>query len=161
MDQSDPDEEIGRLIAATQRVTDAMVASIGDQFCAIVKDSYDIPVSMETDHDNIPIQKLMLLINSLLENMCRIIASLSRLADDLKSQVRERITRLGLVVQGADDGVWIWDLVTGTAEFSPRWRQLLGLESSALSTIEAWLDRVHPDDIQRLRAALRAQPVEL
>lgn len=136
--------------------TDAMVASIGDQLCAIVKDNYDITVSMDTDTENIHVQKLMLLINSLLENVRRNIASLSHLANDLESKVRERTMRLDLVVQGANDGVWIWDLVSGTAEFSPRWRQLLGLEGATLTQIEDWLGRVHPDDIQRLRAALRA-----
>lgn len=136
--------------------TDAMVASIGDQLCAIVKDNYDITVSLETETENIHIQKLMLLINSLLENVRRNIASLSHLANDLESKVRERTMRLDLVVQGANDGVWIWDLVSGTAEFSPRWRQLLGLESTSLTHIEDWLGRVHPDDVQRLRAALRA-----
>lgn len=136
--------------------TDAMVASIGDQLCAIVKDNYDITVTIPAETDNIHVQKLLLLINSLLENARRNIARLSDLADDLEAKVRERTLKLDLVVQGANDGVWIWDPATGEAEFSSRWRQLLGLEDVRLNRIEDWLSRVHPDDVQRLRAALRA-----
>jgi PAS domain S-box-containing protein len=136
--------------------TDAMVAAIGDQLCAIVKDNYDFTITVDTDTDNIHIQKLTLLLNSLLESARRNIRSLSELANDLEEKVRERTQRLNLVVQGANDGVWIWDPRNGTAEFSARWRQLLGLENATPGRIEDWLDRVHPDDIERLRAALRA-----
>ncbi len=144
--------EIVRLMTPT----DAMVASIGDQLCAIVQDNYDITVTIQTETDNIHVQKLLLLINSLLENTRRNIARLRDLADDLEAKVRERTLKLDLVVQGANDGVWIWDPATGAAEFSSRWRQLLGLEDVRLAHIEDWLNRVHPDDVQRLRAALRA-----
>lgn len=136
--------------------TDAMVAAIGDQLCAIVKDNYDFTITVASDTDNIHIQKLTLLLNSLLESARRNIRSLSELANDLEAKVRERTQRLNLVVQGANDGVWIWDPRNGTAEFSARWRQLLGLENATPGRIEDWLDRVHPDDIERLRAALRA-----
>ncbi len=136
--------------------TDAMVASIGDQLCAIVKDNYDITIAVDADSDNIHIQKLTLLLNSLLESARRNIRSLSDLADSLEAKVRERTQKLDLVVQGANDGVWFWDPRSGRAEFSARWRQLLGLENADLHHIEDWLDRVHPDDIERLRAALRA-----
>jgi PAS domain S-box-containing protein len=136
--------------------TDQMVAAIADQLCGIVKDDYDIRVSVETDVDNTNIQKLTLLINALLENVRRNIGSLSELANALETKVRERTLKLDLIVQGSNDGVWIWDLTNGATEYSPRWRQLLGLESEGLDHIEDWLARVHPDDIQRLRAALSA-----
>jgi PAS domain S-box-containing protein len=153
-----PDPAARRLddLARPRSATDAMVAAIGDQLCAIVRDDYDITVSIPDDTDNLHVQKLMLLINALLENVRRTLRSLSELADDLEAKVRERTLRLDLIVQGANDGVWIWDVATGAAEFSTRWRQLLGLEDQALGHIEDWLSRVHPDDVQRLRAALRA-----
>lgn len=152
---ADPARRLADLVTPSTP-TDRMVAAIADQLCGIVKDNYNITVTVPADHDNIHIQKLTLLINSLLENVRRNIGSLSELADALESKVRERTLRLDLVVQGSNDGVWIWDLPSETAEYSPRWRQLLGLESQTLTHIEDWLDRVHPDDVQRLRSALRA-----
>lgn len=143
-------------IVRPQTETDAMVAAIGDQLCAIVKDNYDFTITVDADTDNIHIQKLTLLLNSLLESARRNIRSLSELADGLEAKVRERTQRLDLVVQGANDGVWIWEPGKGTAEFSARWRQMLGLEQAAPGRIDDWLDRVHPDDIERLRAALRS-----
>ena len=143
-------------IVRPQTETDAMVAAIGDQLCAIIKETYDFTITIDADTDNIHIQKLTLLLNSLLESARRNIRSLSELADGLEEKVRERTQRLDLVVQGANDGVWIWEPGKGTAEFSARWRQMLGLEQAAPGRIEDWLDRVHPDDIERLRAALRS-----
>ena len=143
-------------IVRPQTPTDAMVAAIGDQLCAIIKETYDFTITIDADTDNIHIQKLTLLLNSLLESARRNIRSLSELADGLEEKVRERTQRLDLVVQGANDGVWIWEPGKGTAEFSARWRQMLGLEQAAPGRIEDWLDRVHPDDIERLRAALRS-----
>jgi PAS domain S-box-containing protein len=143
-------------ITRPQTPTDAAVAAIGDQLCAIIKETYDFTITVDAGSENIHIQKLTLLLNSLLESARRNIRSLSELADGLEAKVRERTQRLDLVVQGANDGVWIWEPGKGTAEFSARWRQMLGLEQAAPTRIEDWLDRVHPDDIERLRAALRS-----
>lgn len=66
--------------------------------------------------------------------------------------------RLRLVEQGANDGLWEWDL--GTKEFycSARWRDMLGLERIAGPVVvNTWFDRVHADDRAALKAALEAQ----
>lgn len=138
--------------------TDALVASIADQLCAIVEDDFDFRVKLDTvEHcESLQVQKLTVLINSLLENVRRSIGSLSELAEELENKVKERTQRLDLIVQSSNDGVWLWNLQTGDVEYSPRWRQLLGLNNEVLSSIEDWLQRVHPDDEERLRSAIRA-----
>ena len=63
--------------------------------------------------------------------------------------------RYALAVNGANDGIWDWDLVTGTAYFSPRWKAMLGLRPEEVgNSIEEWFSRVHPDDGSGLRKAL-------
>ena len=136
--------------------TDDMVASLADQLCVIVDDNYDFRVSVPSSDGNLQIQKLTVLINALLENVRRNIGGLSDLAQRLEEKVHERTLRLDLVVQGANDGVWLWDLGRNSVEYSARWRQLMGLEDERLGSIEDWLSRVHPDDTERLRAAIRA-----
>ena len=60
--------------------------------------------------------------------------------------------RYALVAQGANDGLWDWDLSSNAAFFSPRWRVMMGLSPGDESaTIDLWLDRVHPDDLPVLR----------
>ncbi len=70
-------------------------------------------------------------------------------------ELRESKERFALVAQGANDGLWDWDLTAGTVYYSPRWKVLLGLDREEVGEDPAeWLDRVHPDDAPDLRAAL-------
>ncbi|WP_299962450.1 bifunctional diguanylate cyclase/phosphodiesterase [uncultured Roseobacter sp.] len=141
--------------AVAKSSTDRMVEAIADQLCMIVADNYDIRIAVDADEENLQVQKLTVLINSLLENVRRNIGSLSELAGDLESKVQERTLKLDLVVQGSNDGVWFWNLDNNTVEYSKRWAELVGLDAEELTSIEDWLTRVHPDDEERLRAALR------
>lgn len=55
--------------------------------------------------------------------------------------------RYALAVQGANDGIWDWDLRTNTVCYSRRWQTMLGLDDSNISdTPEEWLTRIHTDD---------------
>lgn len=70
------------------------------------------------------------------------------------SEVQERFA---LAVRGANDGVWEWILETGEMHFSRRWRELLGYGVDDLSnTVDEWFERVHPDDLDELRADVQA-----
>jgi signal transduction histidine kinase len=61
--------------------------------------------------------------------------------------------RWNLVARATSDGSWSWDLRTGAVHFSPGWADLTGAPGRALSE---WFDRVHPEDVTRLRADLDA-----
>ncbi|MEM9577085.1 MAG: EAL domain-containing protein [Pseudomonadota bacterium] len=147
-----------KALAQPQSATDAMVASIADQLCAIVDDNYDFRVKVDPvcGTESLQVQKLTVLINSLLENVRRSIGSLSDLANDLETKVKERTQKLDLIVQSSNDGVWLWNIQSDSVEYSPRWRQLMGLDNESLTRIEDWLSRVHPEDQERLRSAIRA-----
>ena len=65
--------------------------------------------------------------------------------------------RLALAAQGANDGLWEWDLRSQEFYVSSRWRALLGLpESPEIGRPEEWINRVHDGDIVALREALEA-----
>ena len=69
--------------------------------------------------------------------------------------LRESEERFALAVEGANDGIWDWNLLTGAAQFSPRWKEMLGLTNGEVSTtIEEWFARVAPEDVTDLRKAL-------
>jgi PAS domain S-box-containing protein len=73
------------------------------------------------------------------------------------ADLRESEERYALAVQGANDGLWDWNLVSGQVYWSPRWKSILGLEAEEIGTsADEWLLRVHPDDINDVRAALTA-----
>ncbi|MHB8690939.1 MAG: putative bifunctional diguanylate cyclase/phosphodiesterase [Solirubrobacteraceae bacterium] len=63
--------------------------------------------------------------------------------------------RYALAVRAANDGIWDWDLETGRIYFSPRWHAILGRsEPQGDESLELWLELVHADDVERLRASI-------
>ena len=67
--------------------------------------------------------------------------------------LRESEARYALAALGTSNGLWHWDLVSGTAYFAGRWQAMLGYEEGEIgNSPEEWLGRVHPDDVERVRA---------
>ena len=63
-----------------------------------------------------------------------------------------------LAAGAVSDGVWDWDVLSGTVYFSPRWKSALGYAESEIgSTLEEWTGRVHPDDRYELSRAIAGQ----
>jgi PAS domain S-box-containing protein len=91
-------------------------------------------------------------------------AKLARLRDkeaerriEAEVTLRETEERYALAVRGANDGMWEWDLRSDTVHYSPRWISMLGYDEADVgSRLEEWLSRIHPDDRDRVRAALEA-----
>ena len=60
--------------------------------------------------------------------------------------------RFELAMLGANDGLWDWDLNTGTLYLSQRWKQMLGYEENELQdTPDTFFDRIHPNDIEQVQ----------
>jgi PAS domain S-box-containing protein len=58
--------------------------------------------------------------------------------------------RLRLVLRGANDAAWDWDLATNEHHFSPRWWQMLGYaENEIAGDAHLWKSLVHPEDLAR------------
>ncbi len=63
--------------------------------------------------------------------------------------------RLALASRSGGIGVWEWDVVTGALVWDGRMREIYGVRADALSgTVADWRERVHPDDMERVEAAL-------
>lgn len=60
-----------------------------------------------------------------------------------------------LAVDAAGVGAFVWDLVSGRLRWDGRLLELFGLDEESFGgTIEAFNERVHPDDLPRVSAAL-------
>ena len=71
--------------------------------------------------------------------------------------LRESEERYALAAQGANDGLWDWNLKTGEVYFSARWQAMTGYESGEIgNSLEDWFRLVHPEDLPLLRAQLEA-----
>jgi diguanylate cyclase (GGDEF)-like protein/PAS domain S-box-containing protein len=73
------------------------------------------------------------------------------------ARLAESEQRHALAMQGANDGLWDWDVRQDRLYFSPRWKQMLGYAEPELGDARGeWLGRVHPDDRAALTQALEA-----
>lgn len=74
-----------------------------------------------------------------------------------EAALRASEERYALAAQGANDGLWDWNLVTDTLYVSPRWKEMLGCADEELeSHPDVWLERVHPEDLAAARQAIAA-----
>jgi diguanylate cyclase (GGDEF)-like protein/PAS domain S-box-containing protein len=70
---------------------------------------------------------------------------------------REGEERYALAMEGSSEGLWDWDMVTGRVSPSPRLKALLGYAPGELDDAPAaWLERIHPEDLDALRGATDA-----
>jgi diguanylate cyclase (GGDEF)-like protein/PAS domain S-box-containing protein len=66
--------------------------------------------------------------------------------------LRESEERYALAAQGANDGLWDWDMRNNTVYFSPRWKSMLGYgEEDIGDQPSEWLERIHPDEAKNVR----------
>jgi PAS domain S-box-containing protein len=64
--------------------------------------------------------------------------------------LRESEERLTLAFEGAQEGVWDWNLETGAVVYSPRWKQMLGYSDEEIEPhVNAWERLLHPEDLPR------------
>ncbi len=69
--------------------------------------------------------------------------------------LRESEARFSLAMRGANDGLWDWNLITNEMYYSPRWKSMLGYEEDEIThTPGEWLERIVPEDRERVRTAI-------
>ena len=113
-----------------------------------VSDAYQ-----QQDQDRQLVERAMeLSSHELYERNRALAATHERLLAEVEQRKRTEY-RYTLAAQGANDGLWDWDLETGRVYYSPRWKAMLGYDEAEIGDgIAEWLDRVHTDDLPRLRA---------
>lgn len=63
--------------------------------------------------------------------------------------------RWKFAVEGTGDGMWDWDITSGEALFSKRWKEMLGYADSEFPNLaSAWSDHIHPEDKSRVFSCL-------
>lgn len=68
-------------------------------------------------------------------------------AKELEHSLGEERNRFALAVEGAQDGLWDWDLQTNQVMLSERFETMLGYTPGELEqNIDMWFELLHPDD---------------
>ncbi len=79
----------------------------------------------------------------------------SRQADEAIAALRRSEARYEVAFAGSFQGLWDWDIQARSVHFSPLCKSLLGYETDQpVSELSAWTSRIHPDDRERVMAAM-------
>ena len=74
---------------------------------------------------------------------------------ETEESLRESEERLALVVQGANLGMWDWNIPTGGVVYNERWVEMLGYTLSEIEpNISSWEKLAHPEDMSAIMAVL-------
>lgn len=67
--------------------------------------------------------------------------------DKLREYNETLIKRYKYAVEGSQNGIWDWNLVTNEVVFDENWKKMLGYKDNEMpNALEEWEKRVHPDD---------------
>ena len=107
----------------------------------------------------LPIIKSLKEANDTLEDMVmNKTQELSILNNNLENKVKDRTeelkqqrNRYQFAIDGSNDGIWDWNIVTNEVYFSPKWKEIIGFsDNELLNKFEEWESRVHPDDLPKI-----------
>ena len=71
--------------------------------------------------------------------------------------LRESEKQLSYALEASTEGLWDWNVQTGTVHYSPNWIKALGYSPEEVpSHVSFWQSIVHPKDVQGVRDALAA-----
>lgn len=76
---------------------------------------------------------------------------------EMELALRDSEEHLRLAAEGANVGLWDWDLRTNALYLSPIWKRQLGYADHEIpNRFEEWADRLHPEDRERALARVKA-----
>jgi PAS domain S-box-containing protein len=111
----------------------------------ITKQEVMIPVeiSISSYSYNLQVYRLLSLKN---------LSDIKLIEDKLVNSV-ERFTR---IISAIEDGIWEWDLMNNTVDYSPQFMKIIGCENEAIPQFSHWFEHIHPDYRNKVHETIAA-----
>jgi PAS domain S-box-containing protein len=91
-----------------------------------------------------------------LDNALLYQSSQNQLAERIRTEetLKQNEIQLNMILEGAELGIWEWDLTTDRLKVNDRWGSILGFSMEEIQErLDNWRELVHPDDLQRIMGA--------
>lgn len=73
-----------------------------------------------------------------------------------ENAMRKSEEQLKLALEGANDGLWDWNIKTGQTYYSPRWQTMLGYTANDIAPhIQSKENLIHPDDLATVQKRMQ------
>ncbi len=111
------------------------------------------------DGTTFPVQLMSDLVTDASGRPVGLVTTCEDITDRRRAEEALRISeeRYALAVRGTNDGLWDWDLACGRVYYSPRWKAMVGGDDDTIGdSPDEWLNRLHPEDVERVRAKIDA-----
>ncbi len=107
---------------------------------------------------NSPVQYQWILVNATPQiaedgRVERVICTIGDITQQKQTEADLRASeeRFSLVIEGANDGIWDWEINTGNTYISPRWKTMFGYFDQELTNqMESFKKILHPEDSERV-----------
>lgn len=76
---------------------------------------------------------------------------------EAERQLRDSEYRWKYALEGGNQGVWDWNIITNHVFYSPSWKRILGYSiDQDFHDLDVYKSRIHPDDLEKTMLALNA-----
>jgi len=121
-----------------------------------INDEYQVST---TDGRNLIVQASSTIISRESESPHYILGTITDITQQKLAEQSLRVSeeRYSLALEGANDGIWDWDLENNYIYYSPRWKKLLGYNENELNDEpDEWFNRIHPEDLPSVKSSIEA-----
>ncbi len=79
-----------------------------------------------------------------------VVISFSNVTQYKENELHSQNEPVNSIISENDYDLWDWNLLNNEVNFSARWKQMLGLETTVANHVDTWHQRIHPADYKRL-----------